>query len=85
MSRKTSLRKPILPPLTNGNPFVTDFYTDEELAQNLRVTTRTLRRWHDLRFGPPRTVLGRKILYRKESVIGWLIAREEKPLARRQR
>jgi hypothetical protein len=60
-----------------------EFYEEGELAGELHVTTRTLRRWAVLRVGPPRIAVGRRILYRKASVIEWLLAREQRPLRRR--
>ena len=38
-----------------------------------------LGRWHDLRIGLPRCTVGKMILYRYESVLGWLASREEAP------
>jgi hypothetical protein len=57
--------------------FLNDFFTEQQLADELGRTVRTLRRWHELRLGPPRTVCGRLILYRKTSAAEWLRAREE--------
>jgi hypothetical protein len=65
--------------------FMSEFMDEDALANRLGVTSRTLRRWHVMRVGPPRTTIGRKILYRVDSVMTWLVAREEKPLARRAR
>jgi hypothetical protein len=60
------------------------FFTEEELARELDRTTRTLRRWHSQRTGPPRTMIGSRIYYRRESVFRWLVEdREEKPVVRR--
>jgi hypothetical protein len=66
--------------------FLEDYITEAELASSLERSTRTLVRWHELRIGPPRIVVGRKILYRKSSVMAWLEAREKhEPRARRLR
>jgi hypothetical protein len=48
-----------------------------QLAQELKVSKRTLARWHVLRIGPPRTLIGKRVLYKRASVIGWLQTREE--------
>ena len=57
--------------------FGSEYITPESLAKNLDISTRTLARWHVLRFGPPRTVVGRTILYRRDSVLEWLRTRED--------
>ena len=53
------------------------FLREQELARALGCTVRTLRRWHERRIGPPRTVCGRVILYRKSSVDNWLKSHEQ--------
>jgi hypothetical protein len=52
------------------------FFTKEELAGELGRNMRTLDRWEALGIGPPRTLVGRKILYRRTSVQRWLAAQE---------
>lgn len=49
----------------------------EELAQQLRVSPRTIDRWQTLRCGPPRVTIGRTILYNLESVRHWLRSNEQ--------
>jgi hypothetical protein len=53
------------------------YLTPPELAAQLGVCPRTLARWHRDRTGPPRSVVGRRILYRAESVTAWLAKREK--------
>ena len=53
-----------------------DFLTLEEAAAELKVCERTLDRWRRLDEGPPITRLGRRILYRRSSLLAWLRARE---------
>lgn len=65
-------------------PDLIEFFREDELAEQLRVTVRTLRRWHALRIGPPRTVVSRSIYYRKQAVLEWLLAKEERLPARRR-
>jgi len=48
-----------------------------QLAQELGQSPRTLDRWETLRIGPPRVVIGRTILYRRDSVLEWLKSREQ--------
>jgi hypothetical protein len=57
--------------------FDAEYLSPEALARNLGISVRTLARWHVLRFGPPRTVAGRMVLYRLESPSEWLRARED--------
>jgi len=64
--------------ITQENILSNEYFTTVALAKELNVSTRTLERWHVLRVGPPRTAIGRTILYRRESVLEWLRAREEK-------
>jgi hypothetical protein len=58
-------------------PILSEFLTKEELAAELQRNPRTLDRWAALRIGPPRTRVGRKVLYRRASVQKWLIAQEQ--------
>ena len=54
-----------------------DFWSPEQLAKQLRVSVRTLLRWHAMREGPPRVTQGRLILYRIAAVQAWLASREK--------
>jgi predicted DNA-binding transcriptional regulator AlpA len=50
----------------------------------LGICTRTADRWHTFRTGPPRTRVGRKILYRKSAIAEWLKGKEQdRPAVRR--
>jgi predicted DNA-binding transcriptional regulator AlpA len=52
---------------------VLDGYLEKRmLAAQLGCSPRTLDRWHVRRVGPPRVALGRRILYRVDSVRAWL-------------
>ena len=53
-----------------------------ELSRDLGISKRTLDRWHRQRMGPPRTVIGRTILYRRTAVQEWLRSREERRASR---
>jgi predicted DNA-binding transcriptional regulator AlpA len=55
-----------------------------EIAKELTVSTRTLDRWHTQRIGPPRVQIGRKIFYRRSSLIEWLQAQEDSRKGRRR-
>jgi hypothetical protein len=60
-----------------NSEILSDFFTKEELAAELRRNPRTLDRWEVLGMGPPRTHVGRKVLYRRASVQKWLTAQEQ--------
>jgi hypothetical protein len=55
---------------------LSEFLAKEKLAAELGRNVRTLDRWDALRMGPPRTHVGRKVLYRRASVQKWLAAQE---------
>ncbi len=63
----------------NGDSVLAEYMSRDELAAQLDRCPRTLDRWHSLRIGPPRTVLGRRVLYRRQAVAEWLRAQEEPP------
>jgi hypothetical protein len=62
--------------MSNFEPILSEFLTKEELAAELAVNPRTLDRWDVLGIGPPRTCVGRKVLYRRMSLRRWLAAQE---------
>jgi hypothetical protein len=57
-----------------------DYVTESELAEQLKMTPRTLQRWRRARKGPPATKAGRRPLHSIESVRAWL-ARGELAMA----
>jgi hypothetical protein len=58
--------------MSNSERLLSDFLTKEELAAELQRNVRTLDRWEALGIGPPRTCVGRTVLYRRPSVQKWL-------------
>jgi hypothetical protein len=52
------------------------YLTPTQLATQLGCCEKTLHRWDAARIGPPRVHVGRKVMYRREAVTQWLIARE---------
>ena len=62
--------------MSSSEPILSDFLTKEALAAELGRNPRTLDRWEALGIGPPRTLVGRKILYRRMIVQRWLAAQE---------
>ena len=53
------------------------YLTKPELAKELNKSIRTLDRLERQRIGPPRTRIGRSILYRLEGVREWLQSQED--------
>ena len=65
---------------------LSDYLTAAQAAAELRVSVRTLTRWNGLRVGPPRSFVGRKILYRIDALRSWLQRQEQTlVIARRSR
>ena len=64
--------------MSSSEPILSEFLTKEELAAELRRNPRTLDRWDVLGVGPPRTRVGRQVLYRRASVERWLAAQERR-------
>ncbi len=57
-----------------------DYLTPAQVAEELGVNPRTLDRWYQLRRGPVRTRIGKRVLYARQDVADWLAAnREVKP------
>jgi hypothetical protein len=53
-------------------------YVDKAmLCVALRISTRTLDRLEVARIGPPKTKIGKRVLYRKDSVRAWLASHEQ--------
>jgi hypothetical protein len=69
----------------SNEPILSEFLTKEELAEQLQRNPRTLDRWAVLGMGPPRTHVGRTVLYRRASVQKWLVAQEQAVAFDRQR
>jgi hypothetical protein len=55
---------------------LSDYQSEQELAIDLDICVRTLRRWNEARIGPPRVLIGRRAMYRRQAVAEWLIKRE---------
>ena len=68
--------------MSSSEPILSEFLTKEELAAELRRNPRTLDRWDALGVGPPRTRVGRQVLYRRASVQKWLAAQEQSAVGR---
>jgi hypothetical protein len=68
--------------MSSSEPILSEFLTKEELAAELRRNPRTLDRWDVLGVGPPRTRVGRQVLYRRATVQKWLVAQEQSTVGR---
>jgi predicted DNA-binding transcriptional regulator AlpA len=69
------------------NPLLTDEYMSEPaVVAFLGVSTRTLARRNAERQGPPQIRFGKKVFYRRTSIIDWLNSCEQhQPRARARR
>lgn len=63
--------------MSDSEPLLSEFLTKRQLAAELQRNERTLDRWDALGTGPPRTRVGRKVLYRRTSAQKWLAAQEQ--------
>jgi hypothetical protein len=52
------------------------FMTRDELAEQLRVTSRTLWEWGKQMAGPPVTRIGGRVLYERDAVQAWLKSKQ---------
>ena len=62
--------------MTTDTPILSEFLTPIELAAELRISPRTLVRWEAVGDAPAITRIRRQRLYRRSSVVAWLVARE---------
>ena len=62
--------------MSNSHHILEDYQTKKELADAIDKSPRTLDRWDRLGIGPPRTIIGRTVLYRRTSTQKWLAAKE---------
>ncbi|SOD96543.1 helix-turn-helix domain-containing protein [Caenispirillum bisanense] len=69
----------------NDNNPLSDHLTQEQAAEILGVSVRTLQRLHASRRGPARIKIGRVIMYRVEAIREWLAANENGTVGRPSR
>jgi hypothetical protein len=55
-----------------------DYILEADLAADLAVSKRTLKRWRDEGRGPSFTKVGARILYRCTAIADWLREREQR-------
>lgn len=63
---------------------LSDYISDEELAEELRVHPRTLKAWRAKGIGPPVTWIGKKPFSYLPSAREWLRSREQRMPRERQ-
>jgi predicted DNA-binding transcriptional regulator AlpA len=66
-----ALRRPI------DRPVLDELLTAKKLAAELGLNRRTVDRWHRAGTGPPRTLVGRQVYYRRDTVRQWLAEQEQ--------
>ena len=59
-----------------SNNFLSQYYTEEEVAEFLNKTINSLRADASRRKGAPRTVVGKRVLYNKISFEAWILEKE---------
>ena len=60
-----------------------DYLSEEQFAEELGVSTRTLRNWRQQRTGPPFVTIGKRIAYARTSGLAWVQSQEQQPLRKR--
>ena len=60
-----------------ANGVLTGYLSPAELAAELGISGRTLERWNRMGTSPPRTRLGKRIVFRRDAVTEWLRSREQ--------
>jgi len=66
-------------PSEQKSSILDDYMNEAECGAELGIAPITLAIWRMQKKGPPITRLGRRILYRKESVRAWLASQEGPP------
>jgi hypothetical protein len=62
--------------------FLADYSREEEQAEKLGVSYKTLRNWRRDGIGPPFTFIAGRVYYYDPSTVKWLRAQEHQPKAR---
>jgi len=66
-------------PPAEASPITADLISRPEIAEQLRVTPHTLRKWEITGRGPPTIRVGKRIFYRAAAVRSWLLEQEREP------
>ena len=59
------------------NTVLDEYVTREDLAQELKITTRTLDKWSWLGDGPKKIKIGARCYYHRDDVRAWLDAQRK--------
>ena len=63
-------------PTNNEHTLLSQYYTEEEVAEFLNKAINSLRADASRRKGAPRTVIGKRVLYNKISFEAWILEKE---------
>ena len=72
----TSDDLPPVPALPHHAHLLGGYDTEVDCARGINKSPRTLSRSHRLGIGPPRTLVGKTIMYRRAAVAAWLLEQE---------
>jgi hypothetical protein len=56
-----------------------EFFEEAGLGEFLGKTLRCIRWWRETKQGPPWIAIGRRVVYRKASVLQWMVKAEVEP------
>jgi hypothetical protein len=65
-------------------PALSDYLTEPQFAKLVHRSLRQIRRWDELRIGPPRINFQNVRLYRRSAVEQWLLRHENGPIEPRK-
>jgi hypothetical protein len=63
--------------LTRTGTLLAEYMPPAQVAAELETCERTLARWHASRRGPPRILIGKRVMYRRAAVEEWLRKQEK--------
>lgn len=72
-------------PPTGPPGILSAYLTRDALSRELDISPRTISRWTFQPNGIPHITLGNRTLYRRESVLAWLEAQEQRPSRTKRR
>lgn len=59
------------------SPLLSDYIDRQTLADELKITTRTLDKWAWLRKGPSKIKIGARCYYKRQDVLDWMDAQRQ--------
>jgi hypothetical protein len=72
-------------PPTGPPGLLSNYLSRDDLAREFGIVPRTISRWTREPDGIPSITIGNRRLYRRESVLAWLEAREQRPSRTKRR